>query len=73
MRGGAGDAGDADGVAADILTTGYAMKALDARFADLLAARHALGVTTAPGAIPIFLLALDIGSGVEGITTPMSL
>ena len=43
MREGAGDAGDADGVAADILTTGYAMKAL------------------------------NIGSGVEVITTPMSL
>jgi dTDP-4-amino-4,6-dideoxygalactose transaminase len=56
----------------DILTTGEAVSAFEAKFASYLGQRHALGVTSCTGALHMALLALDIGPGDEVITTPMS-
>ena len=56
----------------DILTTGEAVSAFEAKFASYLGQRHALGVTSCTGAVHMALLALDIGPGDEVITTPMS-
>jgi dTDP-4-amino-4,6-dideoxygalactose transaminase len=56
----------------DILTTGEAVSAFEAKFASYLGQRHALAVTSCTGALHMALLALDIGPGDEVITTPMS-
>jgi dTDP-4-amino-4,6-dideoxygalactose transaminase len=56
----------------DILTTGAAVSAFEAKFASYLGQRHALAVTSCTGALHMALLALDIGPGDEVITTPMS-
>jgi len=56
----------------DILTTGEAVSAFEAKFASYLGQRHAFGVTSCTGALHMALLALDIGPGDEVITTPMS-
>jgi UDP-4-amino-4-deoxy-L-arabinose-oxoglutarate aminotransferase len=56
----------------EILTTGHAVSAFEARFAAYLGQRHALGVTSCTAALHMALLALDIGPGDEVITTPMS-
>jgi dTDP-4-amino-4,6-dideoxygalactose transaminase len=56
----------------EILTTGHAVSAFEAKFADYLGQRHALGVTSCTAALHMALLALDIGPGDEVITTPMS-
>jgi dTDP-4-amino-4,6-dideoxygalactose transaminase len=56
----------------DILTTGEAVSAFEAKFASYLRQRHALAVTSCTGALHMALLALDIGPGDEVITTPMS-
>ena len=56
----------------EILTTGDAVSEFEAKFAAYLGVRHALGVTSCTGALHMALLALDIGSGDEVITTPMS-
>jgi UDP-4-amino-4-deoxy-L-arabinose-oxoglutarate aminotransferase len=56
----------------EILTTGDAVATFETKFAACLRARHALGVTSCTGALHLALLALDIGSGDEVITTPMS-
>jgi UDP-4-amino-4-deoxy-L-arabinose-oxoglutarate aminotransferase len=56
----------------DILTTGEAVSAFEAKFATYLNQRHALAVTSCTGALHLALLALDIGPGDEVITTPMS-
>jgi dTDP-4-amino-4,6-dideoxygalactose transaminase len=51
----------------DILTTGEAVSAFEAKFASYLGQRHALGVTSCTGALHMALLALDIGPGDEVI------
>jgi UDP-4-amino-4-deoxy-L-arabinose-oxoglutarate aminotransferase len=56
----------------DILTTGEAVSAFEAKFASYLGQQHALAVTSCTGALHMALLALDIGPGDEVITTPMS-
>ena len=56
----------------DILTTGEAVSAFEAKFASHLGQRHAFAVTSCTGALHLALLALDIGPGDEVITTPMS-
>jgi dTDP-4-amino-4,6-dideoxygalactose transaminase len=56
----------------EILTTGQAVSAFEAKFAGYLGQRHALGVTSCTAALHMALLALDIGPGDEVITTPMS-
>ena len=56
----------------EILTTGEAVAAFEAKFASYLGRRHALGVTSCTGALHMVLLALGIGPGDEVITTPMS-
>jgi dTDP-4-amino-4,6-dideoxygalactose transaminase len=56
----------------DILTTGEAVSAFEAKFASYLGQRHALAVTSCTGALHMALLALEIGPGDEVITTPMS-
>jgi len=56
----------------EILTTGNAVSEFETKFAAYLGVRHALGVTSCTGALHMGLLALDIGSGDEVITTPMS-
>jgi dTDP-4-amino-4,6-dideoxygalactose transaminase len=56
----------------EILTTGEAVSAFEAKLAGYLARRHVLGVTSCTGALHMALLALDIGPGDEVITTPMS-
>jgi dTDP-4-amino-4,6-dideoxygalactose transaminase len=56
----------------EILTTGEAVSAFEAKLAGYLGRRHALGVTSCTGALHMALLALDIGPGDEVITTPMS-
>jgi dTDP-4-amino-4,6-dideoxygalactose transaminase len=56
----------------EILTTGDAVLEFEAKFAACLGVRHVLGVTSCTGALHMALLALDIGSGDEVITTPMS-
>ncbi len=56
----------------EILTTGGAVSEFEAKFAACLGVRHALGVTSCTGALHMALLALDVGSGDEVITTPMS-
>jgi len=56
----------------DILTTGEAVSAFEAKFASYLGQRHAFAVTSCTGALHMALLALDIGPGDEVITTPMS-
>src|SRR6516164_7572709 len=56
----------------EILTTGAAVSAFEAKFAACLGVRHVLGVTSCTGALHMALLALDIGPGDEVITTPMS-
>jgi dTDP-4-amino-4,6-dideoxygalactose transaminase len=56
----------------DILTTGEAVSAFEAKFASYLGQRHAFAVTSCTGALHLALLALDIGPGDEVITTPMS-
>jgi dTDP-4-amino-4,6-dideoxygalactose transaminase len=56
----------------EILTTGDAVSEFEAKFAACLGVRYALGVTSCTGALHMALLALDIGSGDEVITTPMS-
>ena len=56
----------------EILTTGDAVSEFETKFAAYLGVRHALGVTSCTGALHMGLLALDIGSGDEVITTPMS-
>jgi dTDP-4-amino-4,6-dideoxygalactose transaminase len=56
----------------EILTTGDAVSAFEAKFAAYLGQRHALGVTSCTAALHMALLALDIGPGDEVITTPMS-
>jgi dTDP-4-amino-4,6-dideoxygalactose transaminase len=56
----------------DILTTGEAVSAFEAKFASYLGQRNALAVTSCTGALHMALLALDIGPGDEVITTPMS-
>jgi dTDP-4-amino-4,6-dideoxygalactose transaminase len=59
-------------LAGEILTTGAETAEFEARFAQFLGRRHALGVTSCTGALHMALLALGIGSGDEVITTPMS-
>jgi dTDP-4-amino-4,6-dideoxygalactose transaminase len=56
----------------DILTTGEAVSAFEAKFATYLGQRHAFAVTSCTGALHMALLALEIGPGDEVITTPMS-
>ena len=56
----------------EILTTGDAVSEFEAKFAASLGVRHVLGATSCTGALHMALLALDIGSGDEVITTPMS-
>jgi dTDP-4-amino-4,6-dideoxygalactose transaminase len=56
----------------EILTTGEAVSAFEAKFAGTFGRRHALGVTSCTGALHMALLALDIRPGDEVITTPMS-
>src|ERR1043166_7765593 len=56
----------------EILTTGEAVSAFEAKLAGYLGRPHVLGVTSCTGALHMALLALDIGPGDEVITTPMS-
>jgi dTDP-4-amino-4,6-dideoxygalactose transaminase len=56
----------------EILTTGDAVSEFEAKFAACLGVRHVLGATSCTGALHMALIALDIGSGDEVITTPMS-
>jgi dTDP-4-amino-4,6-dideoxygalactose transaminase len=56
----------------DILTTGEAVSAFEAKFANYLGQRHAFAVTSCTGALHMALLGLDIGPGDEVITSPMS-
>src|SRR5215470_14634796 len=56
----------------EILTTGDAVSEFEAKFAACLGVRYVLGVTSCTGALHMALVALDIGSGDEVITTPMS-
>jgi len=46
----------------EILTTGDAVSAFEAKFAGYLGRRHALGVTSCTGALHMALLALGIGA-----------
>ncbi len=59
-------------LAGPILTTGETVGRFERAFADYLGRRHTLGVTSCTGALHMALLALDIGSGDEVITTPMN-
>jgi len=56
----------------EILTTGDAVSEFEAKFAACLGVRHVLGLTSCTDALHMALLALEIGSGDEVITTPMS-
>jgi dTDP-4-amino-4,6-dideoxygalactose transaminase len=55
-----------------ILTTGETVSFFERCFAEYLARRHAIGVTSCTGALHLSLLALGIGLGDEVITTPMT-
>src|ERR1700722_4343274 len=55
-----------------ILTTGETVDRFEQRFAQLLGARHAIGVTSCTGALHMSFLTLGVGPGDEVITTPMT-
>lgn len=55
-----------------ILTTGEFVREFEQKFAELLGARHAVGVTSCTGGLHMSLVALGIGPGDEVITTPMT-
>ncbi len=59
-------------LAQPILTTGDVVEEFERRFAALLGARHAIGVTSCTGGMHIALEALGVGRGDEVITTPMT-
>jgi len=56
--------------AGPILTTGEEVARFEAKFADYLGRRYALGLTSCTGALHLALLACDIGPGDEVLTTP---
>jgi dTDP-4-amino-4,6-dideoxygalactose transaminase len=62
----------ADVFAGPILTTGEKVSEFERMFAAYLGRRHAVAVTSCTGALHMSLLALNIGSGDEVITTPMT-
>lgn len=62
----------ADVLAGPILTTGEWVSRFERRFAEYIGTSHALAVTSCTGALHLSLLALDIGSGDEVITSPMT-
>ncbi len=55
-----------------ILTTGEAVAEFERKFAKVLNAKHAIGVTSCTGALHLSLIALGVGPGDEVITTPMT-
>jgi dTDP-4-amino-4,6-dideoxygalactose transaminase len=59
-------------LATPILTTGDTVNEFQQRFAAYLGRRHAIGLSSATGAIHLALTALGVGPGDEVITTPMS-
>ncbi|OGG06642.1 MAG: hypothetical protein A3F83_06285 [Candidatus Glassbacteria bacterium RIFCSPLOWO2_12_FULL_58_11] len=54
------------------LTTGREVERFERAFADFLGLPHAVGVTSCTGALHISLSGLEVGSGDEVITTPLS-
>jgi UDP-4-amino-4-deoxy-L-arabinose-oxoglutarate aminotransferase len=56
----------------EILTTGEYVARFEQKFAECLAAPHALAVSSCTGGLHVSLLGLDIGEGDEVITTPMT-
>jgi dTDP-4-amino-4,6-dideoxygalactose transaminase len=54
------------------LTTGDVVREFEERFADYLAVKHGIGLTSCTGAIHLSLAAYGIGPGDEVITTPMT-
>lgn len=54
------------------LTTGPRTAKFEERFAQLLGARHAIGLSSCTAALFLSLKALEIGAGDEVITTPLS-
>jgi len=59
-------------LAGPILTTGDVVAEFERRFAAVLGADHAVGVTSCTGGLHLALLALGAGAGSEVITTPMT-
>src|SRR5947209_937506 len=59
-------------LAGPILTTGDTVREFEARFAEYLGRKHALGVTSCTGGLHMGLLALGVGAGDEVITTPLT-
>lgn len=55
-----------------ILTTGEAVAEFERKFAKVMGAKHAIGVTSCTGGLHLALIALGIGPGDEVITTPMT-
>jgi dTDP-4-amino-4,6-dideoxygalactose transaminase len=55
-----------------IITTGKVTADFEGRFSDYLGTKHALAVTSCTGAMHMALTALDVGTGDEVITTPMT-
>lgn len=62
----------AEVLSGEILTTGEYVARFESRFAAYLGRRYALAVNSCTGGLHLSLLALDIGSGDEVITTPMT-
>lgn len=54
------------------LTTGPRTKAFEAKFAEYVGAKHAIGLTSCTAALHLSLVALDVGPGDEVITTPVT-
>lgn len=54
------------------LSTGKEVEEFEKRFSEYLNCRYAVGVTSGTAALHLSLLALDIGTGDEVITTPMT-
>lgn len=54
------------------LTTGQTVRNFEGELAAYVGARHAVGVTSCTAALHLSLLALNVGSGDEVITTPMT-
>jgi UDP-4-amino-4-deoxy-L-arabinose-oxoglutarate aminotransferase len=59
-------------LAGPILTTGDVVADFERRFAAVLGAEHAVGVTSCTGALHLALVALGIGPGDDVVTTPMT-